>query len=684
MRFNLTIATILVLVSATIGVAAQQPNAVQFTIYSVRSGDWSSPCTWEPMRVPVEGDLVQVRPEHVVIYDVDSPAAIRMVHVAGTLRFARDRSTSLTVGLVKIQPGDMVTEDVAACDQHPEPPPEGPGAATLEIGTTVDPLPANVKATIRLKQWPGTNASGLPALVVCGGRFEGHGAVMNRTWVKFGASAVIGSAAVTLAEPVTGWKAGDALVLTSGGGAGGREEAVVAAVDGTSLTLAAPVAKKHLGIGETRSEVANLSRNIVVESAEPLGTRGHCMYHRGSAGGVSYVEFRELGKKGVLGRYPLHFHLVGTTMEGAQVIGCSFHRSQNRWLTIHGTDGITARDCVGYLSVGNGFYLEDGTEQRNVLDRNLAIAALGGAKLPNQALPFDNNAGSGFWWANGNNTFTRNVSCENARYGYFLQAAKTTTFNPFLLLRGDTTPTDIRTIPMRVFEDNEAHSETFYGMWLGFAATENGPTETISPVNDPSIARRILMWKCHYSFRPEIQNLLLDGVRLIDADYGWYHPRLDGLVCRNLYILRPSSRPIGPSDDLHQFGDATFDGVVIDGYKATKYNPGLPIFQMAFTSPQPGHTVHVRGLQFVNSNPQFLDIADIGGSEAPRPPVENGIAYLFYDYFGVGRTARVVSGNIPAMVADGTYAPVPRLTGVETVAREIPTPEFPDLLPGVQ
>jgi len=36
----------------------------------------------------------------------------------------------------------------------------------------------------------------------------------------------------------------------------------------------------------------------------------------------------------VLGRYPLHYHLVGDTMRGSYVIGASIWGSGNRWLTI--------------------------------------------------------------------------------------------------------------------------------------------------------------------------------------------------------------------------------------------------------------------------------------------------------------------------------------------------------------
>jgi len=78
---------------------------------------------------------------------------------------------------------------------------------------------------------------------------------------------------------------------------------------GTTVTLDQPLAYEHLGTGITRSEVANLSRNVVIESAQPDGVRGHTLYHRDSRGGISYAEFRHLGKEGVLGKYSIHFHL---------------------------------------------------------------------------------------------------------------------------------------------------------------------------------------------------------------------------------------------------------------------------------------------------------------------------------------------------------------------------------------
>ena len=105
------------------------------------------------------------------------------------------------------------------------------------------------------------------------------------------------------------------------------------------------------------------------------------MYHRHSSGSISFAEFRHLGKTGNLGKYSLHFHRVGDTMRGSSVVGASIWDSGNRWITIHGTNFLCVRDCVGYRSVGHGFFLEDGTEVDNILDGNLAVQACQGRRF---------------------------------------------------------------------------------------------------------------------------------------------------------------------------------------------------------------------------------------------------------------------------------------------------------------
>src|SRR5262249_16757768 len=151
--------------------------------------------------------------------------------------------------------------------------------------------------------------------------------------------------------------------------------------------------------------------------------------------------------------------------------------SGNRWLTIHGTNYLVVRDCVGYQSLGHGFFLEDGTEVYNVLDRNLAVQAYHDKPQAGQALAFDNNFGAGFWWANCHNTFTRNVACEN-NYGFFFEARAQEGVNltlPVARPDGTRRPVDVRTLPFVRFEGNETHSNNTVGFNLGEGVGSVGP-----------------------------------------------------------------------------------------------------------------------------------------------------------------------------------------------------------------
>ena len=89
---------------------------------------------------------------------------------------------------------------------------------------------------------------------------------------------------------------------------------------------------------------------------------------------------------------------------------------------------MVVRDCVGYNSIGHGFFLEDGTEVFNVFDRNLAVQAQVGKTLPNEyCLSITTTAPAS---VGNSRTFTRNVACECDEYGYRGDIQKTATFDP--------------------------------------------------------------------------------------------------------------------------------------------------------------------------------------------------------------------------------------------------------------
>lgn len=546
-------------------------------IRSEQSGSWSDPRTWKGGKVPQAGESVLIRPGHRVEYDVDRDVVIRAIHLGGTLEFSRQKSTRLDCGLIKIQSGEDVAEGGFDCTMHAEEPATVDSAGALIVGTQDAPIPREHRALIRLHHIPGMDANSCPAIVCCGGRMDFHGAPMTRTWVKLGATAEPGTTEIQLAEKISGWETGDRVLIPSTErlylfGEGRRliptvrdgthsEERAITAITDDRVTLDKPLRHSHRGSGEFRGEIANLSRNVVVESADPAGIRGHTMYHAGSSGSISYAEFRFLGKKDVLGRYSLHFHLCRDSMRGSSVIGASIHDSDNRWLTVHGTDYLIVRDCVGYNSIGHGFFLEDGTEVFNVFDRNLAVQARHGKSLPKQVLPFDENEGAGFWWSNSLNSFTRNVAAECDQYGYRFEAVKTAEFDPTLKVPqpdGSLASVDVRTLPFVRFDDNEAHTHRRFALNLGgirhvsdeedyrqvrpkdggkgdLSRIQGGHVDGVGPdTRHPFVIRNFRVWNSQWVFHGGSPCVLIDGLNALDCTYGIFKTRMDAHEYRHL------------------------------------------------------------------------------------------------------------------------------------------------------
>src|SRR5439155_3172023 len=96
--------------------AAHADTPADSLIRSAKSGRWSETATWIGGKTPGPGDRVQIRAGHTVTFDARTEKPIRFIHVAGVLTFAPD--TRLDVGLIKIQPGNLATEDGFDCDAH--------------------------------------------------------------------------------------------------------------------------------------------------------------------------------------------------------------------------------------------------------------------------------------------------------------------------------------------------------------------------------------------------------------------------------------------------------------------------------------------------------------------------------------------------------------------------------------
>ena len=79
------------------------PESPAFSIRSVASGRWSDIGTWEPRRLPQDGDRVLIARKTRVVFDSENSAVIRYLQISGTLTLSREQSTTLNAGIVTIQ-----------------------------------------------------------------------------------------------------------------------------------------------------------------------------------------------------------------------------------------------------------------------------------------------------------------------------------------------------------------------------------------------------------------------------------------------------------------------------------------------------------------------------------------------------------------------------------------------------
>merc|ERR1711893_347239 len=109
---------------------------------------------------------------------------------------------------------------------------------------------------------------------------------------------------------------------------------------------------------EIRVEVGLLSRNVVYrgdpETSATNKYGAHIMVHspgdETSVGRIEYAEFTDVGQAFQLGRYPIHFHMIGTVHK-SYVKNNSIHQTYNRATTLHGVHYLTVSGNVAYKAM---------------------------------------------------------------------------------------------------------------------------------------------------------------------------------------------------------------------------------------------------------------------------------------------------------------------------------------------
>ncbi len=648
-------------------------------VRSQQSGNWSDAATWAGGTVPGQGDNVLVDSGHVVVYDVHTSDEIRLVHVRGKLTFSRKVNTRLDVGMLILDPSKEVDVNFP-CSAHAHKAVwENAPRPTLEVGTPIQPIPRGVKAEIRLVYFSDMDDDCAPGIISYGGRMDFHGAPMEETWVKMGKTSARGASTITLAKTVD-WQVGDHIIVTRSNRPSGNivsrdsyrvngmvetEERYITAIAGKRITLDKPLRFSHpvWKNGKHAGEVAVLSRNVVITSKNPDGVRGHTMYHLGSLGSISYAEFSHLGKAGKLARYPIHFHLVRNSMRGSSIIGASIWDSHNRFVTIHGTDYMVVRDCVGYQSLGNGFFMEDATESYNLLENNLAVQAYRTDKLPGQALPFDKNDGAGYWWANGRNAFLNNVANECDTYGFQFDV-RPRVRAPITLPDGNVVQNyPINRLSFIKFRNNEAHGTLKYGFWMRGDAI----------AKQPFVIEDTKIWGLWYSFQPDLNHFYIKNLDIWNVAYGLYGKNPKNGRVENFQAIRPGNHAMSFQDTPE--GLITFTEVRIDS--SNEY----PFKLYGRDRREKSTEIHIKNFTVTNADEDAPGVASTPGAE--KHPE---LTLFLHDWFGPGQDAKVIPAKQHRN--DGlTYETLPPTfkADVKVAKTDVPFPDNPiepiDILP---
>ena len=375
----------------------------------------------------VDGPEVQIKPGEVVIVEENTcskPAA------------------GITVE------GDLVvpdTKDIEICARwimvH--------GGGRLRIGEEGRPFTHRVTITL-VGQNPdedvmqmGTKFIG----AVAGGSIDIHGSPPETAWTKLAGPLAAGVTSFDVLE-AKGWRAGDEIVLASGTVEGREAETFrVTAVAGTKLTVDHAIVHARSGLlrtvagkgVDTRTEVANLTRNVLIRGDEPstasrLG--GHVMIMPGGKGFIDGVELQRMGQFDRIGRYPMHWHLAGD-VTGQYVKRSTVNRSFQRGITIHGVQHVLVQDNVVFDTVGHNFIVETPETVDNTWDHNLALVTRLG-NFTEATLKTQGDGEPSNWWIRAaKNTFTKNSAAGSVANGFWFD---------------NTTDSGV------VFQDNVAHS----------------------------------------------------------------------------------------------------------------------------------------------------------------------------------------------------------------------------------
>lgn len=413
---------------------------------------WSAAATWAPSPVPSAGSNVVIPSGKKIIYDVTTPGityAGVTINSGAQLIFDGTKDVVLETYFVNVNYNASFRIGSSSCYY--------PKKATITLFGPYD-------AATNIVPFTGTKN------VIVQGLLDWYGTPPSPTWTSVSATVLPNATTITVKDTITNWKVGDSIVLASTDYYQDLTESfTISAISGKTITLNKKVQYLHWGANNEFAEVGHITRNILVQgdvSSDASFFGGHCIVIGNGIAHVYGVEFARMGQKGVLGRYPFHFHMMGDQIgKGHFVNECSFHHNYQRCFTVHGTSGVLAQNNVGFNVTGHCYFLEEGAETYNTFNHNLGMVVNVGPMIPSDQQP------SIFWITNPNNTFTNNVAV-GGEFGFWFSLP----LHPIGMSSAQTSVYP-RYTPLGRFDNNLAHSADDSGIFFDNGPDANGNTD---------------------------------------------------------------------------------------------------------------------------------------------------------------------------------------------------------------
>lgn len=455
---------------------------------------WSDYATWGGDIPPQEGEAVTIGTGRHLLVDVDSTPVLSFIVVEGSLIFA---------------PNENDEDHVRNFDAYYI----MVNGGYVEMGTEDFPYTSNLIITMHGNvRDPYLPTYGNKVLAVRYGTLEMHGRPRLTTWSTLESTVEPSDTSITLHYDESGteldWKVGEWIVIAStdyeSRHAEKRQiESISSRALNPVITFTEPLAYKHYGGVETygtqtlemRAEVGLLSRNVIYrgdpETSADNQYGAHIMLHspgdESSVGRIENCEFTDVGQAFKLGRYPIHFHMIGTVNK-SYIKNNAIHETYNRAITIHGVHYLQIVNNVAYKTMGHTIFIEDAAETKNFIDSNLVVDTRASFSLLNT-----DSTPASFWITHPDNIFRNNHAAGSDRYGFW-----------FDLQEHSIGPSaDVNICPendkLGEFTDNWTHSNGRYGLRIfhnliprvnpcgSFSADESNPSDPYA-ANPPIIA----------------------------------------------------------------------------------------------------------------------------------------------------------------------------------------------------